>query len=86
MKISKMKRKKEKEEEKRGIGMKMDHLDRDLLLCSMTVLLSHVVRNSEGVPKPAHVISHLMNRSVKDIRSLHDSAPHSSQCLIKDSS
>lgn len=64
----------------------MDHLDRNLLLCSVTVLFSHVVRNSEGVLKPVHMISHLMNRSAKNIRSFYDSAPHSSQCIIKDSS
>lgn len=63
----------------------MDHLGRKLLLCSVTVFLSHVVRNSEGVPKAAYMISHLMNRSVKDLRSLYDYAPHCSQCIIKDS-
>lgn len=63
----------------------MDHLGRKRLFCSMTIFLSHVVRNSEGVPKAAHVISHVMNRSVKDRRSLYNSTPHCSQCTIKDS-
>lgn len=62
----------------------MDHLGRKRQLCSMTISFSHVARNSEGVPKAAHVISHVMNRSEKDRRSLYNSALHCSQCTIKD--